>query len=40
MDRVARNKKIESKSDLCYLWKTTKNLLPAKLFLSVGMLQK
>lgn len=40
MDRVARNKKIESKSDLCYLWRTTKSLLPAKIFLSLGMLQK
>ena len=40
MDRVARNKKTKSKSDLCYLWRTTKNLLSAKLFLNVGMLQK
>lgn len=40
MDKVGRNKKIKSKSDLCYLWRTTKNLLSAKLFFNVGMLQK
>lgn len=40
MDGVARHKKIERKSGICYLWKATKNLLSAKLFLDVGMLQK
>lgn len=40
MDGVAGHKKTKSKPGICYLWKATKSLLSAKLFLNVGMLQK
>lgn len=37
---IARHKKTKIKPGICYLWKATKHLLSAKLFLSVGMMEK